>query len=111
MAQRNHDGRYIQDIDETHQLTEATRAQLIHHRQSELDGEKTAGVQRMKKERRDLEDCSAKVNKQQAAAYSIETALNQAFKKQIDQLSTKLGDALQEVESTKKEVRRRLGSK
>lgn len=33
----------------------------------------------MKKERRELEEHSAKVNEQQAAAYSVAIALNQAF--------------------------------
>lgn len=54
VAQRSYDGRYIKDIPEARRITEANRNQIIYDRQKEIKDEKTTGVQRMKKERKEL---------------------------------------------------------
>lgn len=104
VAQRSYDGRYIQDIPEARRLTEATRSQIIYDRQKEIKDDKTTGVQRMKKERKELEDDAMEVNERAAATWKMGTVLNQAVRAHTDELTANLATTVGELKQTKAEV-------
>ncbi|KAL9133856.1 MAG: hypothetical protein Q9175_004964 [Cornicularia normoerica] len=57
----------------------------------------------MKKKRKELEEDAKEGNERIAASWKIDTELNQATKKQVDELTAEFVGALQELESAKDE--------
>ena len=53
----------------------------MYRQQKEIGNLRTEGVQRMKKERRELENNALQVNKQIATSFQLGTALNQIIRK------------------------------
>lgn len=104
LAQRGYDGRYIDDILETRNLTEASSNQIVYARQKGVMDDRTEGVQRMKKEKRELEKYAKEVSPTQnqrttlathESTYSTSHRSERAYQSS-HQFGTAMNQALQE---------------
>ena len=85
-------------------LTQASRSQVVYGRQKEIETRRTEGVQRIKKERKELEKDAMQVNERIAASFQVGTALNQTIKKHTNDLAAKCAAALAELNHAKAEI-------
>lgn len=113
IAQRTSDGRYIKDVSKARKLSTATESQIIYERQEELQGERIEGVQRMNKERRDLEERAIKANEMIATLCQVGPMLSKAIRAHVDDLTGDLfkaiksrNEALMELSEAKEEIAR-----
>ena len=53
-------------------LTQASRSQVVYGHQKEIETMRTEGVQRVKKERKELEKDAIQVNERIAASFQVE---------------------------------------
>ena len=85
-------------------MSEATKSQIIYARQEEVKGDKTGGVQRMRKERRDLEERAIKANEMIAASHKLGPILSKALRTHVDEITEDLVHAIEERDNTMKEL-------
>ena len=97
-AQRGPTGKYIPDIEEARRLTEASRTEIIYIRQNELKDSKTEGVQRLKKERRELEERAILTNEKAAAAALAGQAVNSAVRDHVKHITSEFENALKDLD-------------
>ena len=103
IAQRDSNGRYIKNISEYRKLTEAIKTQIIYNKQREIDNDRTQKVQRMKKERKKLEEDAKTINERIAASWRIDTTLNAAIKQQMKEINKRFQKTLDKLNKTKNE--------
>lgn len=108
IAQRDEDGRYIKDVPEVRRITEATRSQLIYDRQKEVMSDRTEGVQRMKKERKEFEEDAMKLNERTVATLKAGSVVNKVVTQQIGSMTQRLDESKKEVGELQTEVQELL---
>ena len=98
-------GKYVPDIEEARRLTEASRTEIIYMRQNELKDSKTEGVQRLKKERRELEERAILTNEKAAAAALAGQAVNSAVRDHVKHITSEFENALKDLDESKGQIK------
>lgn len=110
-SQRGPNGKYVPDVPEARQLTDATRNQIIYMRQQEVKDDRTEGVKRTEKERKESEERAMTINERAAATSTAGTVLHNAIKEHTKDLFNGFHQALAELEESKKEVAQLLNTR